>query len=74
MIATLTAQNQCPYQVSTYYTLHFLKYGLDKNFKSKVTTVTVKSKVKLRSHHDIAQLQAPTNVSTKYQLHTRYSF
>ena len=32
------------------------------------------SKVKSRSHHDIVHLQPPTNVHTKYQLPTPYSF
>ena len=34
----------------------------------------VRSKVKSRSHNDIAHLQLPTNVPTKYQLPTPYSF
>ena len=33
-----------------------------------------RSKVKLRSHHDAAHLHPLTNVSTKYQLPTPYSF
>ena len=32
------------------------------------------SKVKSRSHHDIAHQQPPTNVPTKYQLPTSYIF
>ena len=32
------------------------------------------SKVKSRSHHDDAHLQPSTNVPTKYQLPTAYSF
>ena len=31
-------------------------------------------KVESRSHHDIAHLQPPTNVPTKYQLPTPYGF
>ena len=31
-------------------------------------------KVKSRSHHDVAHLQLPTNVPTKYQLATHYGF
>ena len=46
--------NQCPYQVSTSYTLRFLRYSPDKIFKLKVTTA--RSKVKSRSHHDVAHL------------------
>ena len=33
-----------------------------------------RSKVKSRSHHDVAHLQLPTNVLTKYQLPTHYTF
>ena len=33
-----------------------------------------RSKVKLRSHHDIAHLHPLTNVPTKYELHTPYGF
>ena len=33
-----------------------------------------RSKVKSRSYHDIAHLQPPTNVPTKYQLPTPYRF
>ena len=33
-----------------------------------------RSKVKSRSHHDVAHLQPLTNVSTKYQLTTPYGF
>ena len=49
------SSNQCPYQVSTSYTLRFLRYSLDKIFKLKVTTA--RSKVKSRSHHNAAHLQ-----------------
>ena len=40
----------------------------------KVKVTTTRSKVKSRSHHDAAHLQPRTNVSTKYQLPTPYSF
>ena len=33
-----------------------------------------RSKVNSRSHHDVAQLQSPTNVPTKYQLPTPHGF
>ena len=69
---TPTTPNQCPYQVSTSYTLRFLRYSLDKIFKLKITTA--RSKVKSRSHHDIAHLHIVTNVPTKYQLPTPYGF
>ena len=58
--------NQCPYQISTSYTLRFLRYSPNKIFKLKVTTA--------RSHHDIAHLHILTNVPTKYQLPTPYGF
>ena len=51
---TPTPPNQCPYQVSTLYTLRFLRYSPDKIFKLKVTTA--RSKVKSRSDHDVASL------------------
>ena len=41
-----------------------------KSFKPKVTMA--RSKVKSRSHHDVAHLHHPTNVPTKYQLPTPY--
>ena len=54
--------------------LHFMvqRYCLDKILKIKVTTA--RSKVKSRSRHDVAHLQPPTNVPTKYQLPTPYAF
>ena len=67
-----THPNQCPYQVSTSYTLRFPRYSPDKIFKLKVTTA--RSKVKSRSDHDVAYLQPLTNVPTKYQLPTPYGF
>ena len=64
--------NQCPYQVSTSYTLQFPRYSPDKILYVKVTTA--RSKVKSRSHHDVAHLHLLTNVPTKYQLPTPYGF
>ena len=61
-----------PYQVSTSYTLWFLRYCQDKIVKAKVTMA--RSKDNRRSHHDVAHLQPPTNVSTKYQLPTPYGY
>ena len=69
---TTTPPNQCPYQVSTSYTLRFPSYSPDKIFKLKVTTA--RSKVKSRSDHDVAHLHPLTNVPTKYQLPTPYGF
>ena len=44
----------------------------DKIFKLKVTTT--RSKVKSRSDHNVAHLHILSNVPTKYQLPTSYSF
>ena len=49
-----------------------LRNSPDSILKDMVTTT--RSKVTSRSHHDLAHLQPPTNVPTKYQLPTpRYS-
>ena len=64
--------NQCPYQVSTSYTLRLPRYSPDKILQVKVTTA--RSKVKSRSHHDIVHLHYLTNVPTKYQLPTPHGF
>ena len=69
MLHTYTS-NQCPYQVSTSYTLRFLRYSPDKILKVKV--ITARSKVKSRTDHDVAHLQPPTNVPAKYELPTPY--
>ena len=42
------------------------------DFKGQVTMA--RSKVKSRSHHDVALLQPQTNVPIKYQLPTSYTF
>ena len=44
----------------------------DKILQVKVTMA--RSKVRSRSHHDVAHLHPLTNVPTKYQLPTPYSF
>ena len=54
--------NQCPYHVSTSYTLQFPRYILNKVLKVKV--ITARPKVKSRSHHDVAHLHTLTNVPT----------
>ena len=69
---TPTPPNQCPNQVSTFYTLWFPRYSPNKILKVKVTMA--RSKIKSRSDHDAAHLQPPTNVPTKYQLPTPYGF
>ena len=72
LYCTPTSHNQCLYQVLTFYTLQFPRYSPDKILKVKVTTSM--SKVKSRTNHDIAHLHPLTNVPTKYQLRTHYSF
>ena len=67
-----TLPNQCTYQVSTFYTLWNPRNSLDKILKLMVTITW--SKVKSRSHHDVAQLQPLRNVPTKYQFPTLYCF
>ena len=71
---TLHTYNPQPmsYQVSTSHTLQFLSYSPDKILKVKVTTV--RSKVKSRSHHNVAKPQPLTNVPTKYQIPTLHGF
>ena len=64
---TPTPLNQCPYHVSTFYTLWFPRYSPDH-------ILNVKSKVKPRSRHEVANLRPLTNVPTKYELPTHYSF
>ena len=64
--------NQCPYQVSTFYKLWNQRNNPDKILKLMVTMTW--SKVKSRSHHDVAHLHSLTNVPTKYQLPTPYGF
>ena len=49
------------------YTLQFLRYSLDKILKVKVTTE--RSKVKSRSHHDVAHLH-PNQCSWEQYMHS----
>ena len=51
---------QCPYQVSTSYTLQFPRYNLDKILYLKVTT----ARSDQSQGHDIAHLHPLTNVPT----------
>ena len=69
---TTTLPSQCSHQIWTSYTLRFPRYGPDKIFKVKVTTA--RSKVKSRLNYDVAHLHPPTNVPTKYQHPTPYSY
>ena len=64
--------NQCPYKALTSYILQFLRHSPVKI--SKVKATTARSKVKSRSHHDVAHLHPLTNIPTKYQLPTPYGF
>ena len=52
--------------------LQFPRYSPDQVLEVKFTMAS--TKVKSRSHHDVAHLLPPTNVLTKYQLPTPYSF
>ena len=72
MYCTPTHPNQCPQQVSTFCTLQNPRNSLDKILKLMVTTK--RSKVKSRSHHDVAHLKPLSNVPTKYQRPTLYGF
>ena len=57
--------NKLPHQVSTSYTLWFLRYSPDKTFKLKATLL--RAKVKSTSHLDTTHLHPLTNVPIKYQ-------
>ena len=69
---TATPPNQCPYQVSTSYTLWNPRNSPDKILKLMLTMT--RSKVKSRIHPDVIHPLPPTNVPTKYQLPTLYSY
>ena len=71
MMLHTTPPYQCPYQVSPSYTLRFPRYSPDKILWVKVTTV--RSKIKSRSHHDVANLQPLTNVPSINFLHLMVS-
>ena len=43
--------NQCPFQASTFYTLQFLRYSLDKILKVNVTTVKVRGQINVTPRH-----------------------
>ena len=62
--------NQCPYQISTSYTLQFLRYSLNKMLKVKITTA--EPQIKSRSHN--VTHQHPHHVPTKHYPLTSYSF
>ena len=59
-------------QVSTSFTLWFMRYSPDKIFKLKV--ITARSKVKSKSHHDVPHLHPePLSLSSINFLHLRVS-
>ena len=62
--------DQCPFQVSTFYTLRFQRYSPDNILKVMVTTA--RSKCKSRLQHDDAHLQPLTTVPSKYQIPTQF--
>ena len=62
---THTHTIQCPYLVSTSYTLQLPGHSLDKILKVKFTVA--RSLVNTRSHQDVAHLHPQTNVPTKYK-------
>ena len=70
--AHLHPLNNVPKQVSTTCALQFLRYSPDKILRVKV--IAARSKVKSRSHQNVAHLHSPTNVPTKYQLPMPYGF
>ena len=71
MLHTYTPK-QCPYQVSTSYTLQFLRYSPDNLYRLRSLQQGQRSN---QGHiMTIAHLQPPANVPTKYQLPTPYAF
>ena len=67
-----TPPNQCPYQVSPFYTLWNPRNSPDKILKLTVTITGLN--VKSRSQNDVAHKHPRTNVPTKYQLPIPYGF
>ena len=67
---TPTPPNQCPYQVSPFHILWNQRNNPDKLLKLMGTMP--RSKVKSRSHYDVAHIHPITNVPTMYQLPTPY--
>ena len=74
MILHTYTPTQCPYQVSTSYTLQFPRYSPDKNLNINVTTA--RSKVKSRLHQDVASRlhqDVAYLLYTSQPIHLRYS-
>ena len=67
---TPTPPNQCPYPVSTSYTLRFLRYSPDKIFKLKVTAARSNQGTKVTPWRctPTPPNQCPYHVSTSYTL------
>ena len=69
--ATFWCSRSCgPALIFNKFPTLFLRYSLDKTLKFKVNTA--RSKVKSRSHHDIAHLHLRTNIPNNYQLPIPY--
>ena len=64
--------NQCYYQLTSINFAHLTVSRIQPGQDLKVQVTMATSKVKSRSHHDVAQLQPPNNVCTKSQLPTPY--
>ena len=63
------------FEIQAFLCFAFLKQVSQRcNKILKVKVTTTRSKVKSRSHHDAAHLHPLTNVPTKHQLPTPYSF
>ena len=60
--------NQFPYQILTFYTLRFLRYGSINTVRVKV--IKARLKIESRSNYDEAQLHPLTIFPTKYQFRT----
>ena len=71
---TYNPPNQCPYQVSTSYTLRLPRYSPDKILQVKVTTARSNQGQTMRLHTYNPPTQCPYQVSTSYTLRLpRYS-
>ena len=67
LYCTPAPPNQCPYQVSTSYTLFFPRYSPDKIFKLKVSAVR-SNQGQTMTLHTYTPNQCPYQVSTSYTL------
>ena len=67
-LCTRRSPNECPYQYEPSTSYRIQQPGQVYKTHGRY------DKVKSRSHHDVALLQLPNNVPTKYQLATPYGF